>query len=149
MYHYTESGMNNVWLTNGYRTRKTPDGDAVAIVDLVELHSVIGLALCERAYMTGAQFRFLRKELDLSQVRVSSLMGASEESVSLWERKGRIPKHAMRFMQAMYLEAIHGSVKFKNLLEELADMDRDEQEQLFFSESDRGWAESEPQQQVC
>lgn len=29
MHHYTESGLQNVWLENGYHVRKTPYGDAV------------------------------------------------------------------------------------------------------------------------
>jgi hypothetical protein len=31
MYHYTETGLQNVWLANGYNVRKTSDGDAISI----------------------------------------------------------------------------------------------------------------------
>ena len=33
MYHYTDGGLRNVWLVNGYEVRKTPFGEAVAFHD--------------------------------------------------------------------------------------------------------------------
>lgn len=142
MYHYTESGLQNIYLRNGYKTRQTDGGKAVAIHDVEELHRVIGRAIANRGHMTGAQFRFLRKELDLSQSRVGSLFGATEESVSLWERRGRVPKGATRMMQAMYLEAIDGSVKFKELVEALANLDREDHEKMYFEDTLSGWKEA-------
>ena len=144
MYHYTESGLRNVWLTNGYKTRKTADGVAVSIADVDGLHQVIGKAIACKPHLTGTQFRFLRKELDLSQARVGSLLGASEESVSLWERRGRVPKSAAILLQSLYLETINGSVQIKKLVELMADLDRQEQEKMYFADSDSGWLETEP-----
>ncbi len=76
------SGLQHVWLANGYRERKIADGYAVAIADADGLHRAIGRAIAQKSYMTGGEFRFLRKELDLSQVRFAQLVGASEEAVS-------------------------------------------------------------------
>lgn len=145
MYHYTESGLRNVWLTNGYKTRKTADGLAVAIANVEDLHLVIGKTLACKPHLTGSQFRFLRKELDLSQARVGSLLGASEESVSLWERKGRVPKSAAILLQSLYIETVNGSVQIKKLVELMADLDRQEQEKMYFADSGTGWLEAEPE----
>ena len=30
MYHYTDGGLRNVWLANGYEIKKTPYGEGVA-----------------------------------------------------------------------------------------------------------------------
>ncbi|TWP39194.1 transcriptional regulator, partial [Xylella fastidiosa subsp. fastidiosa] len=38
MYHYTESGLGNVWLRNGFTVHKTPYGDGIAIDNLPSLH---------------------------------------------------------------------------------------------------------------
>lgn len=142
MYHYKESGLPNVWLANGLRMRATERGQAVAVMDVEGLHRAIGRGLAHKGHLTGAEFRFLRKELDFSQARLASLLGASEESVSLWERRGRVPKGAARLMQALYLEATQGSVKIKELVEMLADLDRAQQDRMVFSESETGWSES-------
>jgi putative transcriptional regulator len=141
-YHYTESGLQNVYLSNGYKTRKTEGGLAVAIADVQGLHEVIGRHIAARGHMTGAEFRFLRKELDLSQTRFAHWIGASEESVSLWERRGRVPKSACRFMQAIYLEKVDGNVKITALVERLANLDREQSERLVFEDTQTGWREA-------
>lgn len=142
MYHYTESGLQNVWLTNGYNVKKTTSGNAVAIVDADGLHKAIGRAIACKPYMTGAELRYLRKELDLSQSRFGNLVGVSEESVSLWERRGRVPKSASRLIQAVYLETIDGNVRLKELIELLAEMDRTHQDKLIFEDTKMGWREA-------
>src|SRR5690606_8297361 len=91
MYHYTESGLRNVWLANGYKIRNVGGEDAVAIHDVDQLHQVIGRSLARKPHLTGTEFRFLRKEMGLSQKRLADMLGSSEQTVSLWERRGRIP----------------------------------------------------------
>jgi len=34
MYHYTDAGLKNVWLTNGYQQQNTPYGRVVAVQDV-------------------------------------------------------------------------------------------------------------------
>lgn len=141
-YHYTESGLQNVWLNNGFKTRKTPDGDAVAISDADGLHQAIGRHIASKGYMTGKEFRFLRKELDLSQNRFANWIGLTEDMVSKWERLGRVPKAACRFMQAIYLEKIDGNVKITEMVERLANLDREEESRLVFEDTNEGWREA-------
>jgi DNA-binding XRE family transcriptional regulator len=92
--------------------------------------------------MTGAEFRFLRKELDLSQSRFAVWVGVSEESVSLWERRGRVPKMACRFMQSIYLEKLDGNVKITEMVERLANLDREQSERMVFEDTQSGWREA-------
>jgi len=101
MYHYTESGLRNVWLENGVMERKTAHGMATAVQDVEGLHKVIGRALAQKSHLTGAEFRFLRKELDLSQHRLADLIGTTEQSVALWERHGKIPGSCVNALLAV------------------------------------------------
>ena len=142
MYHYTESGLQNIYLSNGYKEKKTLHGKAVSIADLEGLHQAIGRHIAAKGYMTGAEFRFLRKELDLSQTRFGALLDVSEEAISLWERRGRVPKMACRWMQALYLESVTGNVKVKDLIEKLADLDREQRERIVFEDTEAGWKEA-------
>lgn len=139
MYHYTEIGLRNVWLANGYTEKKTAYGKAVAIEDADGLHKAIGRAVAMKTHLTGSEFRFLRKELDLSQHRLADLLGTSEQTVALWERKGKIPKTADRMVRAVYLESIDGNVKIKELIERAADLDRQADEKLIFQDTECGW----------
>jgi len=142
MYHYTDSGLQNVWLANGFKAREVDGGTAVAIVDLDGLHKAIGRNLAHKGRLTGAEFRFLRKELDLSQRRAALLVGKSEEAVSKWERLGRVPESAIRLIQAIYLETIDGDISFRKLVEELAELDRAHQERIVFRDTKDGWREA-------
>lgn len=140
MYHYTECGLPNVWLGNGYKFRKTSSGEvAVSIMDADKLHISIGRELAARPRLTGAGFRYLRKELGLSQNRLAEAVGASVESVSLWERTGKIPKSADRIVRAMYLEKIDGNVQITKMIERLIELDNKPESKLVFEDTDSGW----------
>jgi hypothetical protein len=52
-YHYTESGLANVWLVNGFTRRKTKYGDGVSIRNVDELHRALAQALAIKPRLTG------------------------------------------------------------------------------------------------
>lgn len=47
MYHYTESGLQNIWLVNGFTRVKTKHGVGVSIHDVEGPHRLIGKALAK------------------------------------------------------------------------------------------------------
>ncbi|MBX6323940.1 MAG: transcriptional regulator [Rhodospirillaceae bacterium] len=140
MYHYVDSGLPNIWLVNGYVERETPYGKAVAIRDVDGLHRAIGRwIVANRPRLTGAEFRFLRKEMGLSQGALARLMGNEEQSVSLWERRGRIPVWADRFLRALYREHVEGSAQIRALVGRLNELDEGEHERLTLRHARSGW----------
>lgn len=142
MYHYTECGLQNVWLRNGFVKHKTSYGRGVAIQDVHGLHKVIGQALANRPRLTGAELRFLRKEMGLSQVALAELVGTSEQNISLWERRGRMPKLADRMVKLIYIEHSGGNVKVREMIERLNDLDQKTAEKLRFEEFHGDWKEA-------
>ena len=116
--------------------------EATSTLTRAGLHQVIGRHIASKGHMTGAEFRFLRKELDFSQTRFGALLDVSEEAVSLWKRRGRIPKSACRWMQALYLESVNGNVRVKDLIEQLANLDREQHDKLVFEDTETGWREA-------
>ena len=139
MYHYTESGLRNVWLANGYKIRNVGGEEAAAIHDVDELHRAIGRNLARKARLTGAELRFLRKEMGLSQNRLAEMLGSTEQTVSLWERRGRMPVGYDRLLRAFYLEFLDGNVKLKEMVDRLVDLDRKDDEKTVFEDTDTGW----------
>ena len=142
MYHYTESALPNVWLSNGFTVRKYDDGEAVAIADVEGLHAAIGRSLSAKGYLSDKEFRFLRKELGLSQNRFAGWIGLIEDMVSKWERLGRMPKMAAWFMQSIYLEKLDGNVKITEMVERLASLDRENHSKVVFEDTHLGWREA-------
>jgi len=142
MYHYTESGLQNVWLTNGYVVRNTPYGKGVAIQDVSGLHKAICRAIARQPKLTGAELRFLRKEMGLSQTGLAQLLGSTEQNISLWERRGKIPKVSDRLVKLICLEYIDGErVQIRELIEKLNSQDVKAQEELHF-EKTKEWKEA-------
>lgn len=77
---------------NGFKVKETPYGRAVAIQDMEGQHRAIGLHLVRnKKHLTGAEVRFLRKGLDMSQVTLAKCLEVGETTVRNWE-SGRI-KH--------------------------------------------------------
>ena len=81
MYHYIDSGLDNVVLESGYREIDTPYGRGVSIDNLDALHLAIGKWLLNVPKLNGAEFRFLRHELDMSQGRLARLLGEKEQNI--------------------------------------------------------------------
>ena len=140
MYHYTECGLNKVWLRNGYTVHDTPYGKGVAITDADGLHEAIAMLLVNhKPRLSGGEFRFIRKELDLSQQALGDILGKDAQSVARWEKSGRVPKMAERFLGALYREQVHGSAKIREIIERLNETDQRAYSKIEFEETKNGW----------
>lgn len=143
MYHYTESGLRNVWLANGFTFQKTAYGKGVSFQNIDGLHREIGRWLCSHSpRLKGPEFRFLRHELDLSQAALAKLLGNDAQSIALWE-KGRVkvPAWADRLLRALYREHAGENVKIRALIEKMASLESEKPKAVRFEarETRNGW----------
>lgn len=127
MYHYTECGLDNIWLVNGYEFVDLPSGKHLKIGDIEGLHREIGRILTEsKKDLTGREIRFLRQEMLLSQASLAKLLERTEQTVLRWEKsKCNIPKSAESLIRLLYREHIHDNsgINIKSKLEKLADLE--------------------------
>ena len=139
LYHYTECGLANVWLVNGFREERTPYGKAVAIDDMSGLHAAIAQYLVRhKPRWSGGEFRFIRKELDMSQQSLATVFGKDVQTIARWEKSGRVPRMADRFMRVLYEESAQGNERIVDLVRRLNEIDEQDQQKMLF-ESQRGW----------
>lgn len=125
-------------LANGYTERIIHGEHAISISDADQLHQVIGRALVGKAQLTGAELRFLRKELGLSQAHLGLIVGASEQTVSLWVRCGKIPIAIQRLVKFVYLAHVDGNEAVCDVLKRLIEPDADVLEaKLVFEDTHR------------
>lgn len=124
-YHYTECGLPNVWLENGFVVRETPYGKAVAVHDVEGLHLALAKSICsKKGVLTGAELRFLRGILGLSQAGLGKLLDRTEQSVSLWERKNSVPRVANMHVRTLALAKVDGDTTVRQLLERVNTVER-------------------------
>lgn len=140
MYHFTDGGLRNVWLTNGYIEHKTKYGNGVSFQDLDGLTKAICKALAHKpGKLTGAEFRYLRSNMLLSQKSLGSSLGYSEQAIAKWEKSGKIPKAVEYFIRSMYLAKHNGNTKICSMIEMLNLIDRMSNTKIIISEARNKW----------
>ena len=141
MYHYTECGLDNVWLENGYAVHRTPYGRGVSIDDADGLHVVlVAEVVKKKGRITGKELRFLRSHLALSQVNLGKCLGATEQSVSLWERTGKVPAPTDALVRLLVIERTKGNVKVTAILNRINDVDRLVNQKIVAKETRKKWS---------
>lgn len=85
--HYTDCGLDNIFLQNGFK-KETIDGEEyVSVTDLDGLHAAIGLHIAlERKAPLPRELRFLRDEMGFSQADLAKTLGISPQTVARWEK---------------------------------------------------------------
>jgi transcriptional regulator with XRE-family HTH domain len=103
--HYTASGLDYIYLTNGVTVENDPKyGRIVTIHNEDDLHRAIGLYIITRhRSLTGAEFRFLRKQMGFKQKELAGELGVNEQTVANYEKNKRIPKGSDLFMRQIFL----------------------------------------------
>jgi DNA-binding transcriptional regulator YiaG len=110
-YHYTECGLDNVWIVSGY-DRKTfgAYGAAVAVHDENGLWRSLGRSIVQQdRRMEGQELKFLRTLLDWTQTDLGKRLGYNDgQIVAKWEkaRHTPVPVNADTFVRAAYREKI-------------------------------------------
>ena len=142
-YHYTECGLNNIYLLNGYTFRDTPTGKAVSIKDADGLHKAIGLFLVRtKRDLSGEEFRFLRHEMLLSQSTLAKLLRVTDQTILRWENgKVSIDKSSESLLRLLYREHVHDQDgKISKVLKEIANLEEIiNDKELLFEDTSKGW----------
>jgi transcriptional regulator with XRE-family HTH domain len=110
-YHYTECGLDNVWLENGFERRDFGGyGSAVAVHDEKGLWTVLGRSIAHQdSRMVGQELRFLRTVLGWTQAELGARLGYKDgQIVAKWEKAshGIVPMNADTFVRAAFRESI-------------------------------------------
>lgn len=140
MYHYTDGGLRNVWLENGYVEHDTPYGKAVSFHDAGGLTRAICNALINKpSKLTGAEFRYIRSSLLLSQKMLGKKLGYTEQAVALWEKSGKIPKAIEYYLRSLSSANANGNEKISAMIETMNLLDRISNTKIIVREAKNKW----------
>ena len=105
-------GLSNVYLRNGF-TMEDSDGDeTISYENLAGLYLEIGRAIASTPFTLRAEeFRFMRKQLRMSQADIAALFDKTDQAVAKW-------KAVNIFFKLLLLVRIH--VQYGNIIAALA-----------------------------
>lgn len=144
LHHYADCGLDNVWLAGGFEELDSPYGKSVSITNVDGLHHCLAMWLVQKpGTLTGAEFRFLRMELDLSQFAMGALCGREERQVRNWEKEDEVGDPANTIIRVIYRERYDKSATYEGMskmIAELQTMDKELFEmKLMATPTDDGW----------
>jgi putative transcriptional regulator len=147
VYHYRESGLDNIFLVDGFRRQQTSYGRGISIDNTEGLHRAIGQWLIDLPKpLNGAELRFLRLEMDLSQSQLAAIIGSTEQNVRRWEkaRKRSISGPADRLLRVLYSEFSGGDGGVRRIVNRLAELDQITRIKAQARKTKSGWLMSSP-----
>jgi len=116
MYHYRECGLSDVWLANGYEWVSSSLGKALRIRSADQLEKAIEQVVAAKpGRLTGQEFRYLRKALQMSQRDLAQTLGNNEQTIALWEKRRGPPLWADRLLRAFYREESGSPVLLRDI----------------------------------
>jgi DNA-binding transcriptional regulator YiaG len=129
-YHYKACGLDNVYLMNGFYIEETEYGPVISFEDIEGLHGLIAHRLVNHDHeLSGKEFRFLRKELELSQKEIARLLGCDEQQIGRWERgEHKMAGSADRLIRLLYQENYSKNPHVRDLLERIATLVQEEEQ---------------------
>lgn len=142
MYHYTDGGLRNIWLRNGYTEHQTPYGKAVSFEDGDGLVRAVCMALARKmGRLSGTEFRYIRSSgFLMSQPSLAKLLGVDGQTVARWEKSGKVPKWADKLVRLLYEAHADGREAIRNVVARINDIDRLANQRITLGTSPHGWA---------
>jgi len=124
-YHYKGCGLPNIILLSGYSVEEFDSELSYSVKDVYALHKAIGRVIATKAgSLTPAEVRFLRDEMNLTQLELGLLMGVSSQAVARYEKgKTGIGGPAERLLRALYLRHLNEEIDIIELAEYLSQLD--------------------------
>lgn len=118
--HYKNCGLDNIWLMNGFNVRKTTYGKVTSYTDVDGLYLAITMELCKGKYIiTPEMFRFLRKQLNLTQAALGEKLGYADQTIAKWEKGTlNIPIVVAQYLRLLCLTEFSPGLTLNNAIQE-------------------------------
>ena len=117
-HHMTGVGLSNIYLRNGFTVADSDGDETISYENLTGLYFEIGRAIASNPFtMRSEEFRFMRKQLGMSQADIASLFDKSDQAVAKWE-KGLlpVPKAESTLLKIFWLSQKVRATEFKSIV---------------------------------
>ena len=144
-HHFTECGLSDVYLENGFEVIEGEWGSSVSITDMDELIHTIGLCIVSCEVLTGERVRFIRKHMDMTQKNLANLLDYDVQTIANWEKDvKKIPRPSEIVLRSIFREYLKGgtSTSVTAMIKKIAELNREAHkiEKLELSSKDGKWS---------
>lgn len=142
-YHYTECGLDYVWLANGFKIHETKYGKGVSFSDAEQLHEVIAHAVINSPIpIRGQEVRFLRSVLDISQAALGKLLGnMARDTIAKYEsaKDEPIPTPIDHLIRYVYSEMKKDNSRIRGFCDIFEQTEEDAINEFILSRKSGNW----------
>lgn len=140
-YQYKECGLDDVYLLNGFTEHKTPYGNGISIDKAEALHRAIAQHICaDKPSISGKEFRFLRKLMDMTQAEMAILFGCDAQTIARWEKgEVKITGTIDRVIRMLALGFVKGTIDPLDVVKHIANIDERTNVDMSFKVTQNGW----------
>ncbi|MDF2120112.1 hypothetical protein PY365_31580 [Roseiarcaceae bacterium H3SJ34-1] len=152
LYHYTECGLDNIYLLDGFEIEEVDGEEFVSVHDVDGLWKAIGLNLvANRKTFSPTEIRFIRSQMDKTQAELASLLRVDDQTVARWEKKKcKIPGPADLALRFLFLaspvaqpEGGEALASLHKMVEKIVETDSPSSDVLHFASHDGRWEETQ------
>ncbi len=114
----TGVGLSNVYLRNGFTVEDSDGDETISYENLTGLYFEISRAIASTPFtMRAEEFRFMRKQLQMSQADIAVLFDKSDQAIAKWE-KGLlpVPKAESTLLKIFWLSQKVRASEFKSIV---------------------------------
>ena len=129
-FHYKMSGLDDVYLLNGFKVHSTSYGRGVSVEKADELHQAIGSYLIRhRKVLSPKDFKFLRKTMKLTQDELADCLGLTSQTVARYEKgQTEIPGPADKLTRFLFAFSLVSEGERAKIMREIMDVTRELQD---------------------
>lgn len=143
MYHYTESGLSNIYLKNGFVVEEVDGEEYISIDDMNGLHKTIAQVIVDNDRpLNSEEFKFLRIQLNASQKLLGNRFGVSEQTIARYEKgQSDIPRTTDAALRSLFMESLDKNNPVSYFLDLLSDAEAKEAaKDILLEEVQHHWA---------
>lgn len=154
-YHYRASGVDGIYLHDGFEIVDDGYGESVVIEAAEELHQLIGLKLVqERPHLTAREVRFLREQMGKTQIELANEIGVSGQMIARYEKEDQtdVTGPSDRLLRAIYVTHLFPEQQSK-IMQKIIHLHMEAEtnaKSLIFSKAENHWTRTGPENSaVC
>lgn len=144
VYHYTECGLDYVYLTSGFKVLRSEGKEVVEVENPEQLQRTIADAIVNhQSKLNGTEIKFLRRLMKMTQPELGELLGKDAQSIARWEKgQNELPSAEDRILRQIYLETSGAHVPFMETSRKTASLAK-RLEAVHFGKPQLSWVEDE------